>query len=319
MKQFPWAYALLKIVPQSVVSLLHPPGTHLFRIRDDINLKIEKTKTTLDSTNSSDELPHNKVRPTALQLLLTSTLPVSELQTPRLEDEAFTLLGAGTITTAHTLIIITYHVLANPEIKQRLEGRLEDIYTALPKGCSSPPLAVLEHEPYVQAIVAEGLRLSFGVSHRLPRVSPDTALHYSGTHNGRSYNHVIPPGVPVSMTSMFMHLDPAMFPSPHTFDPCRWISSNNSESEQDDVRRRKAYLVPFSKGTRSCAGIWLAYAELYIMLGTLFAPEGVGRQMKLFDTSIEDVKPIHDFFNPSPKLDSKGVRVTLEAYSSADS
>ena len=311
MKQFPWAYAFLKTIPQAVVSLIHPPGTHLFRIRNDINLKVEEIKTSLDLTKDVEEVPPERTRPTALELLLTSTLPVPELETPRLEDEAFTLLGAGTITTAHTLTMIVYHILANPKIKQELQRRLDYLHAALPEGSSSPPLAVLEHEPYVQAIVAEGLRLSFGVSHRLPRVSPDTALHYSGIFDGKFYDYVVPPGVPVSMTSMFMHLDPTIFPAPCAFDPCRWTNSCNNSAEQDELKRRRAHLVPFSKGTRSCAGMWLAYAELYIMLGTLFAPQGVGRQMKLFDTSIDDVKPVHDFFNPSPRLDSKGVRVVL--------
>lgn len=314
MKQFPWAYPLLKIIPPVVVSLFHRPGTYLFKIRNDIKLKIEETKNALHLTKIDEEtgIHHNESQSTALYELLTSALPTPELQTPRLEDEAFTILGAGTITTAHALTTILYHILANPVDQLNLENEMDEVYSDLPNGNRRPSLKNLEQAPCLQAIVAEGLRLSLGVSHRLPRISPDTALHYSGSHNGRTYEHIIPPGIPVSMTPMFMHLDPDIFPSPHTFDPQRWRPSSHTEEETERLRRQRGYLVPFSKGTRSCAGMWLAYTEMYLMLSTLFSPGGVGRQLRLFDTSVEDVECVHDFFNPSPRLDSKGVRVTLK-------
>jgi cytochrome P450 len=308
MKQFPWTYPLLKFIPPSLVSLFHPPGTRLFNIRNDINLKIEETRTSLHSsplderkTNAQNTASH----PTALHTLLTSALPAPELLTARLEDEAFTLLGAGTLTTAHTLTTLLYHILANPPSTHLLQAELSSFPT-------TPTLTDLEHAPYLQAVVAEGLRLSFGVSHRLARISPDTALRYEAVYNGQEHAYTIPPGVPVSMTPMFMHLDPAIFPSPHTFDPARWLlPSDASEAEKEALKKRKSYLVPFSRGTRACAGMWLAYAELYLVLGALFAPGGVGRCMRLFETGVEDVECAHDFFNPSPRLGSKGVRVVL--------
>jgi cytochrome P450 len=314
MKQFPWTYPLLKFIPPSLVSLFHPPGTRLFNIRNDINLKIEETRSSLKSppdeekTNAKGTASH----PTALHTLLTSTLPALELCTSRLEDEAFTLLGAGTLTTAHTLTTLLYHILANPSITHLLQADLSSLHSSLP---STPTLTELEHAPYLQAVVAEGLRLSFGVSHRLARISPDTALRYEAVYNGHGYDYTIPPGVPVSMTPMFMHLDPAVFPSPHTFDPERWLlPSDASELDTEDLKKRKSYLVPFSKGTRACAGMWLAYAELYIVLGALFGPGGVGCCMRLFETSVKDVECAHDFFNPSPRLESKGVRVMLQEH-----
>lgn len=116
MKQFPWAYPLLKIIPPPVVSMFHPPGTHLFKIRNDIKLKIEETRQSLNTKvgDKDENTTSLNLQPTALRTLLTSALPDMELQTRRLEDEAFTLLGAGTITTAHTRMLThsnkwTYH------------------------------------------------------------------------------------------------------------------------------------------------------------------------------------------------------------------
>ena len=62
------------------------------------------------------------------------------------------LLGAGTATTARTLGFISYYVLANPHIKQRLQKELGSV-TANP-----PKWADLEKVVYLQAIIREGLR-----------------------------------------------------------------------------------------------------------------------------------------------------------------
>lgn len=51
----------------------------------------------------------------------------------------------------------------------------------------------------------------------------------------------------------------------------------------------------------------LAYAELYLASAAIFHRF----EFELFDTDISDVEIAHDFFLPSPKLDSKGVRVKV--------
>jgi cytochrome P450 len=54
------------------------------------------------------------------------------------------------------------------------------------------------------------------------------------------------------------HYDPTYFPSPNKFDPERWLSP--------DAHELDARMVTFSKGPRSCIGINLAHAELYLTL-----------------------------------------------------
>ncbi|PVI06026.1 putative P450 monooxygenase, partial [Periconia macrospinosa] len=315
MKQFPWAYAIFNSIPPFLVSLVHPLTKRLLDIRSQIDVEIEQTRAALKNHNSKTSTDPNTtagVHPSTIlhSVIASSDLPAPELATPRLVDECFTLLGAGTITTAHTLATIVYYVLSHPAIKSRLEAELSGLCSYLPDAPSRPGLKALEHAPYLSAIISEGLRLSFGVSHRLPRIAPDTALEYEGTCNGNVYNYVIPPGVPVSMTQMFIHLDPNIYAHPTSFDPNRWLESESmTDEEKEKLKRRKHYLVPFSKGTRMCAGMYLAYAELHLMMGALFGPGGVGRRMRLVGTSVEDVECAHDFFNPSPRLDSKGVRV----------
>jgi len=76
-------------------------------------------------------------------------------------------------------------------------------------------------------------------------------------------------------------------------------------------------MVSFTKGSRQCIGINLAYAELYLVLAKIFRAYGskevrgeddVG-YLELFETEIDDVKLSRDFFLPLTRVGSQGVRI----------
>ena len=54
---------------------------------------------------------------------------------------------------------------------------------------------------------------------------------------------------PVSQLTYLVHMDPSIFPNPHSFDPTRWI-----RAAQEGVKLEK-FLVSFTKGSRVCLGI----------------------------------------------------------------
>jgi cytochrome P450 len=228
--------------------------------------------------------------PTIFHELLNSDLGPEEKTLPRISEEGQTVVGAGTITTAHFLKTTSFHLLANPEILHKLKTELS---SAIPNPGIPVQLQQLEKLPYLTAVISEGFRMSYGVTSRLPRVSPNTALVFHGRE--------IPPGTPVSMTSIFMHDNPRLFPNPREFKPERWLKGNSGD-------RLNKYLVNFSKGTRGCLGLNLAYAEIYLTLANVFSQFN----LELYETTRDDIDVVHDFFNPSPRLDSKGVRVLLK-------
>ena len=198
--------------------------------------------------------------------LLDSNLPPSEKSLPHLKDEAQALIGAGSVTTAHFLAVVTFHILYNPEIHTRLKDELVSI---MPNQASSPSWTELEKLPYFSAIITEGYRVTYGSSARLTRVSPDEPVRYK--------DWLIPAATPMSMSSVFIHDNPDLFPDPKTFRPERWI-------EPDSVRLEK-YLCNFSKGTRACVGINLAKAEIHLTLAKLFR----SFDMELYETDRSDV------------------------------
>lgn len=200
------------------------------------------------------------------------------------------------------LTVTTYHLLSNPSILQKLKAELKTVirppYTDLPPGS-------LEKLPYLTAVIKEGLRLAYGVTSRIPRVAPDTALQFQ--------EWTIPPNTPVSMTIPLTHHNETIFPDSHSFKPERWI--------EDSTGHLDKYPVSFSKGSRICLGINLAWSEMYICIAALFSRFGTPENreladlgiLELFKTDAEDVRLRKDKFFPVVKEGSKGVRVKVRS------
>lgn len=251
------------------------------------------------------DLPH----PTLFHEILSSHLPESDKSVSRLKDEAAIVVGAGTLTSGWTLCVATYYLLAHPEILTKLKTELK---STIPDLDGQPiPLTVLENCQYLVAVVQEALRLSYGVASRLQRISPDTEMIFHDRTSKK--NWVIPPGTPVGMTSVLVHQDASIFPDPHSFRPERWIENP----------RLDRFLVSFSKGSRQCLGINLAYTEIYLCLFAIFSrfgsrgPHGEVRMdgdegvLELFETGLRDVEVRRDAFVPMPAEGSQGVRIKV--------
>lgn len=212
-------------------------------------------------------------------------------------DEARTIVNAGSETVAWALTVATYYLLSNPQILKTLKTELHE---AIPDPENSTSQAALEQLPYLTAVIKEALRLSYGVTSRLPRV-PHEPLQFE--------DWVIPAGTPVSMTTTLLHHDESIFPNSKEFQPERWISDP----------RLDRFLFSFSKGSRQCVGMSLAYAEMYLWLSSIFRrfgsqevrfedDEGV---FELVDTEIDDVEIASDCFVPVAKKGSEGVRIRV--------
>jgi cytochrome P450 len=183
----------------------------------------------------------------------------------------------------------------------------DELKTEIPNPSQHVSLSVLEQLPYLTACTQESLRLSYGVSCRLQRICPDEVLMF----NDGKRDWAIPPGTPVSMTSVLIHHNPTIFPDSHSFLPERWI----------DNPLLYKYLVSFSKGSRQCVGINLAYAELYLTLARLFRLYGskdvrggddIG-YLELYKTTLRDVEIVADLFVPHPAPDSEGIRIRVKS------
>lgn len=69
------------------------------------------------------------------------------------------------------------------------------------------------------------------------------------------------------MSAAIQNYSEDIFTAPDTFDPFRWLGPDNTSSGPNGDLDK--YTVSFSKGTRQCGGINLAWMELYMALSTM--------------------------------------------------
>ncbi|KAL2043494.1 hypothetical protein N7G274_003801 [Stereocaulon virgatum] len=254
-------------------------------------MQTQRVMAELTSNTAQESLPRTIIH----DILRSDYLPPTEKEFDRVSDEVGTVAGAGIETVAQTLRSTIYHLYSNPTLLHRLRTELRDLSNSLnPEAQGEPALAQLESLPYLTAVIMEGLRLSPGLATRLARIAPDRQLVYDD-------KWVVPAGTPVSMTTLLMHWDEGLYPNARKFEPERW-------TDKERIRKAEKTFAPFSRGTRICLGMHLAWAELYLTLAMLVSHF----DFDFIGTSAGDVDPDSDQFIIGTK--SKGrmiVRVTL--------
>ncbi|KAF7864391.1 hypothetical protein EAF04_006525 [Stromatinia cepivora] len=301
--QFPILLPIALNLPRWFLKLTKPGFALLMDFRRAIEIDI---KNILEGNYKFNPDKGNGLDQTIVHAILESDeIPPSEKEFKRLFEEAFVLIGAGSDTVANMLTNTHFHLLDNP---QHLKTLREELKTVMPDQYARACLKDLEGLPFLNAVANEGLRLSYGISTRLPRISPYEVMMYKDWE--------IPAGTPVSMTSIHMHQNPSIFPDPLTFNPYRWLTSSPSSSASSPSpssppslkidNTHEKYLVAFSKGSRSCAGINLAKAEILLTIATIFRRYEV---QELVETDRRDVDVKRDLFLPFPEQGRGGVRV----------
>ncbi|PLB35237.1 cytochrome P450 [Aspergillus candidus] len=197
------------------------------------------------------------------------SLPAAERSLARLQQEGLVVLMAGTETTGRVLSVGTFHLSQDKELREKMREELRQ------SGAKS--WTELEKLPILTAFVNEALRVGIGLTSRLPRSAPTETLMYKDI--------AIAPGTSMSSSSYIIHRDPTLFPDPDRFYPQRWI-----EASERNFNLPK-YLATFTRGSRACIGMNLAYMELYMTFAEL-----VRRfDFEMYDTTYEDVRVIKDF------------------------
>ncbi|MCJ1381084.1 hypothetical protein MMC17_004193 [Xylographa soralifera] len=176
LKHCSWILNLIRSLPEWLAIRISPDLDLAIRLQRRARQQIIQIKSQPESTYK--DLSH----PTLFHELIQSDLPESDKSVERLTGEALVIVGAGTITTSWTLAVATYHLLASPRVLAVLKNELK---SAIPDPNIDMPLTVLDQLPYLTAVVQEALRLSYGVSSRLQRISPQKAMLFTDQRNGK--------------------------------------------------------------------------------------------------------------------------------------
>lgn len=271
-QQFPSLQALALKMPPWLAPKLSEPLGQVIGLQMTCVKQIEAVRSHIKNgtLNKSD-------RPTIFNDLLDAekqdgwAVP----STWELKDEVYSVLAAAADTTGNAMTIAAYNVLKDPSISSKLRTEL---LQAFPNTNTGLKFVDLERLPYLTGVVKEGVRLSFGVIGRLPRIVPEGGVSFHG--------HYVPEGYAVGMSSWLMHRNPEVFSDPMKFDPDRW-------TDPATYRKLDSNIVAFGKGSRQCVGMPLAYAEVYVTIGTLFRTFD---SLSIFETTDQDLD-YDDFFS----------------------
>ncbi|KAF7190513.1 Cytochrome P450 monooxygenase [Pseudocercospora fuligena] len=278
-RAFPWMVAFMSYFPRALANKVDPDMGMFLAWQDSVK---DAIKPILDGRNEEKE---NGAR-TIFHTLRDSDLPPQERTLERLSQEGEIFTGAGSETTAKTLTTILYYLVTHPRCMAKLKDELR---VAMPESSKLVSWTQLEQLPYLTAVIQEGLRLSHGITSRLPRVATES-IQYKEWY--------IPAGTPVSETIYFVLTDSTIFPDPDVFRPERWL---------DDGDGLRKYQVSFNIGSRQCIGQNLAYAEMYMATAALFSRFS----FDLHDTTSRNVAMEHDFFVAAPAKQYRGVKACV--------
>ncbi|KAF2116138.1 cytochrome P450 [Lophiotrema nucula] len=215
-------------------------------------LASERVEFVMEHPNES-----NSKIPTMFDLMLRPDEKKGQV-TPSKSDmvaEGCLMIAAGTDTTANVLGLTLWHVTQNPEIERRLA---EELKRNIPDRDTILDSGRLEQEgfEYMRAVVKESLRLAYGVPGRILRKVPKEGATFNG--------QFVPGGTTITSGIYLQNTSPTTFPNPFTFDPTRWLC----DPETYNIRERQ--MQSFSRGSRSCIGINLAYATLHLTVAHFF-------------------------------------------------
>ena len=190
--------------------------------------------------------------------------------------EAAFFLPAGADTTSGLLCAALFYLSKNSGPYTKLAREIRSTFNSADDIKIGPKLAGCK---YLRATIDETLRISPPAAGTLWRelCTTDKDDEIPLVVDG----HVIPRGVQVGVSTYSIHHNEEYFPDPFRFLPERWLDSETSTPQSKITQDA---FVPFSVGTRSCAGKAMAYEQSSLVLASIFwyfdfkaAPGELGR------------------------------------------
>ncbi|GJN88360.1 hypothetical protein Rhopal_001325-T1 [Rhodotorula paludigena] len=156
---------------------------------------------------------------------------------------------AGTETTSTSMTYIMYTLSNRPDVMKRLQEELDGFM-----GLSEvPDIQGLARQPYLNAVIKEGLRVFTPALGSLDRLVPKGGMVFDGVF--------LPEGTAVGLQSWTTHRDAEVWgDDAYEFKPERWLA---------ETQEMKAAFIPFSIGGRNCPGQNLAMYDMRLFLAVL--------------------------------------------------
>lgn len=152
-----------------------------------------------------------------------------------------------------------FYLSRNHTAYERLAFEIRNRFSSGKEICQGTQLSSCD---YLRAVIDEALRLSTGtVSNWRVQTPSSIAAGEQLVVDG----HVIPPGTEIATNAFSFMRNPDYYHEPLSFRPERWLEG----SEEQRAIMRRAF-IPFSLGSRSCAGQAMANLELSLTIARTF-------------------------------------------------
>ncbi|KIY64381.1 cytochrome P450 [Cylindrobasidium torrendii FP15055 ss-10] len=210
---------------------------------------------------------HDVEKPPMLHRLINYTVPSTSSNLPDLNiiSECMGHLVAGADTSSTTIAYFFWELSHRPDIASKLQAEIDEVMT---DAKSLPDIAVLASLPYLNAFIKEGLRLYGGAPSLLERVVPATSSKLPGYDGYDLLGFALPPGTIVATQAWSMHRNAAIFPSPDTFLPERWLPTSHPGSVEA-LATMHQHLIPFGTGSRTCGGQNTAWMAMRMIIASV--------------------------------------------------
>ena len=159
-----------------------------------------------------------------------------EVREGEMETNAWSIIVAGSETSATLLSGAIYNLLKKPSIMTKITTQLRQTFPAE----DDIRHAELIKMPYLMAVLEESLRIYPPAPFGLSRVVPA-----GGAQVGNAY---LPEGTRASASHWAVFHNKDNFAEPDAFIPERWLESRDEKFEHD----QRESLMPFSAGRRNC-------------------------------------------------------------------
>ncbi len=166
----------------------------------------------------------------------------------RIRDTVLMTMMAAHHTTGVAISWALYLLSRHPEAADRATAELDRVLADR----AAPGYGDLRQLPYLDMVLREAMRL----------YPPGPYGAREATEDLRLGDYTIPAGTTVFYPFWAVHMNPAYWPDPETFDPDRFTPEATAD------RHRLAY-IPFGLGPRSCEGATLAMVEAKLVLAVL--------------------------------------------------
>lgn len=163
-KHFALIRDIVYSLPPRLSAIVSPAAAGLIRLQAILGKQVREVTENPEILKDS---PHEIIYHRLLDKVASKGAPTPSAES--LCGEAQALVFGGGDTTGNTLMVGTFHVLANKEIRERLRKELRAGWRDLKR---TPTFEELERLPYLTAVIKESLRISPGVPAPLLRVTP---------------------------------------------------------------------------------------------------------------------------------------------------